>query len=254
VSFRLGEWSEGQCRFSADPLHQSSNEPVNAHARQRFPQQNGAVPARYASDGELLDALRAGDEAAFRALVTRHHRAMVRVAAFYVGSSAVAEEVTQDTWLAVITGLDGFEARSSLKTWIFRILVNQARTRGTQESRTIPFSSIAGDDEPTVDPGRFRGADDRWAGHWAISPSSWSDIPAERLEGAETRALVNEAIRAMPHGQRTVITLRDIEGLSADQTGELLDISEVNQRVLLHRARGCVRAALEAYFEQVGAS
>jgi RNA polymerase sigma-70 factor (ECF subfamily) len=175
---------------------------------------------------------------------------MVRVAGFYVGSRAVAEEVTQDTWLAVIGGLDKFEARSSLKTWIFRILVNQARSRGTQESRSIPFSSIAGDDEPTVDPGRFRGADDRWAGHWAISPSAWSDIPAERLVGAETRALVDETIRAMPQGQRTVITLRDIEGWSPDETCELLGITELNQRVLLHRARARVRAALEAYFGQ----
>jgi RNA polymerase sigma-70 factor, ECF subfamily len=227
---------------------------VNPRLKRRLLRQNGAVPTRDASDGELLDALRAGQEAAFRALVTRHHAAMVRVAAFYVGSRAVAEEVTQDTWLAVIRGLDGFEARSTLKTWIFRILVNQARTRGTQESRSIPFSVVAGDDEPTVDPGRFRGADDRWAGHWAISPSSWSDIPAERLVGAETRALVDETIRAMPHAQRTVIALRDIDGLSPDETCELLGISEVNQRVLLHRARVRVRAALEAYFGQVVAT
>jgi RNA polymerase sigma-70 factor, ECF subfamily len=227
---------------------------VNPRRHQRFLRQNGAVPTRDASDGELLDALRAGQEAAFRALVTRHHGAMVRVAAFYVGSRAVAEEVTQDTWLAVIRGLDGFEARSTLKTWIFRILVNQARTRGTQESRSIPFSVVTGDDEPTVDPGRFRGADDRWPGHWAISPSSWSDIPAERLVDTETRGLVDETIRAMPHAQRTVIALRDIDGLSPDETCELLGISEVNQRVLLHRARVRVRAALEAYFGQVVAT
>jgi RNA polymerase sigma-70 factor (ECF subfamily) len=176
---------------------------------------------------------------------------MVRVAGFYVGSRAVAEEVTQDTWLAVIRGLDRFEGRSSLKTWIFRILANQARARGTRESRSIPFSSIAGDDEPTVDPGRFRGKEDRWAGHWAVFPPSWSDVPAERLVDAETRSLVDETIRDMPEGQRAVITLRDVEGLDSEETCELLEISEVNQRVLLHRARARVRAALEAYLGQV---
>jgi RNA polymerase sigma-70 factor (ECF subfamily) len=208
------------------------------------------VPADEGCDGDLLAALRAGDEGAFRAVVTRHHGAMVRVASHYVRSQAVAEEVTQEAWLAVIQGLDRFEGRSSLRTWIFRILANQARLRGTRESRSIPFSTL-GDDEPAVDPKRFRGSDDRWAGHWAISPNWWSDVPADRLVDAETRSVVDEAIRALPEGQREVITLRDLEGWTSEEACELLTISAANQRVLLHRARGRVRAALEAYVAQV---
>jgi RNA polymerase sigma-70 factor, ECF subfamily len=210
------------------------------------------VAADDGSDGDLLAALRAGDEGAFRAVVTRHQRTMVRVASYYVRSQAVAEEVTQETWLAVIQGLDRFEGRSSLRTWIFRILANQARLRGARERRSIPFSTLAGgDDEPAVDPRRFRGSDDRWAGHWAIPPQWWSDIPAERLVEAENRAVVDEAIRALPDGQREVITLRDLEGWTSEEVCELLAVSAVNQRVLLHRARGRVRAALDAYVEQV---
>jgi RNA polymerase sigma-70 factor, ECF subfamily len=203
------------------------------------------------SDADRLAALRAGDEQAFRALVTRHHGTMVRVASFYVGSRAVAEEVTQETWLAVIRGLDGFEERSSLRTWIFRILANQARARGTRESRSVPFSSVAGDDESTVDPARFRGPEDRWPGHWGVFPSPWSDLPAERLLDVEARSLVAETIRVLPDAQRAVISLRDVEGFSPEETCELLGLSEGNQRVLLHRARARVRAALEAYFGQV---
>jgi RNA polymerase sigma-70 factor (ECF subfamily) len=176
---------------------------------------------------------------------------MVRVASYYVRSRAVAEEVTQETWLAVIEGLDRFEGRSSLRTWIFRILANQARLRGTRESRTTPFSTLAGgDDEPAVARRRFRSGDDRWAGHWAIAPQWW-DIPAERLVDGETRAVIDQVIRALPDGQREVITLRDLEGWTSEETCELLGISAVNQRVLLHRARGRVRAALNGYVEQV---
>lgn len=203
------------------------------------------------SDADRLAALRAGDEQAFRALVTLHHGAMVRVASFYVGSRAVAEEVTQETWLAVIRGLDGFEERSSLRTWIFRILANQARARGTSESRSVPFSSVVGDDESTVDPARFRGPEDHWPGHWGEFPSPWSDVPAERLLDVEARSLVAETIRVLPEAQRAVISLRDVEGFSPEETCELLGLSEGNQRVLLHRARARVRAALEAYFGQV---
>jgi RNA polymerase sigma-70 factor (ECF subfamily) len=177
---------------------------------------------------------------------------MVRMASYYVRSQAVAEEVTQETWLAVVKGLDRFEGRSSLRTWIFRILANQARSRGTRESRTIPFSTLtSGNDERAVDPQRFRGSDDRWPGHWAAPPSSWSDVPAEKLVDAETRAVVDAAIRALPEGQREVMTLRDLDGWTAEEVCELLALSPVNQRVLLHRARGRVRSALETYFEQV---
>jgi len=214
--------------------------------------QNEGMAGDDGSDGDLVAALRAGDEGAFRTLVSRHHWAMVRVASFYVRSRAVAEEVTQETWLAVIQGLDRFEGRSSLRTWIFRILANQARLRGSRESRSIPFSTFeGGNDEPTVDPRRFRGSDDRWAGHWATPPRWWSDIPADRLVDGEVRALVDGAIRALPQGQREVITLRDLEGWSSEETCEFLAISAVNQRVLLHRARARVRAALDAYVDQV---
>jgi RNA polymerase sigma-70 factor (ECF subfamily) len=206
------------------------------------------------SDADQLAALRAGDEQAFRALVGHHHGAMVRVARCYVGSRAIAEEVTQETWLAVIRGLNAFEERSSLRTWIFRILANQARARGTRESRSVPFSSVAGDDESTVDPARFRGPEDQWPGHWGAFPSSWSDIPAEQLLDGETRTLVADTIRSLPDAQRAVISLRDVEGFSSEETCELLSVTGGNQRVLLHRARARVRAALEAYFEQVVAS
>jgi RNA polymerase sigma-70 factor (ECF subfamily) len=177
---------------------------------------------------------------------------MVRVASCYVTSQAVAEEVTQETWLAVIKGLDRFEGRSSLRTWMFRILANQARDRGAREARTVPFSSLGGGvDQPAVDAGRFRGFDDRWPGHWVTAPQRWSDIPAERLVDAETRKVVEGAIRALPQGQREVITLRDLEGWTAEETTELLGINAVNQRVLLHRARSRVRAALNAYVGEV---
>jgi RNA polymerase sigma-70 factor, ECF subfamily len=210
------------------------------------------VPADVRSDGDLLAALRAGDEGAFRAVVNRHHATMVRLAFCYVRSQAVAEEVTQETWLAVIKGLDRFEGRSSLRTWMFRILTNQARVRGTREARSVPFSSLSsGGDEPAVDPGRFRGSDDRFAGHWVSAPQAWSDIPAERLVDAETRAVVDEAIRTLPEGQREVITLRDLEGWTAEETCEVLSINPVNQRVLLHRARSRVRAALDTYLDRV---
>ncbi|HSS09715.1 MAG TPA: sigma-70 family RNA polymerase sigma factor [Acidimicrobiales bacterium] len=204
------------------------------------------------SDGGLLAGLRAGDEEAFRALVTRHHGSLVRVASMYVRSTAVAEEVAQETWLAVIRGLDRFEERSSLRTWIFRILVNQARTRGARESSSIPFSSFLDDtDEPTVDPHRFNGSEHRWPGHWVTFPERWSDVPAERLVDAETRSEVDKAIRALPDAQRAVITLRDVEGWSSAEVCAFLGVSEVYQRVLLHRARARVRAALETYLEPV---
>jgi RNA polymerase sigma-70 factor (ECF subfamily) len=225
---------------------------MNTWSEPRFHGHNGTVPVDDGPDGDLVAALRAGDEVAFRAMVSHHHGAMVRVASYYVGSRAVAEEVAQETWLAVIKGLDGFEGRSSLRTWIFRILSNQARRRGTRETRSIPFSTLTGGNaEPAVDPSHFRRSDDPWPGHWETAPQSWSDIPAERLVEAETRALVDQAIGALPEGQREVITLRDLEGWTADETCELLAINAVNQRVLLHRARSRVRAALDAYVDQV---
>lgn len=198
-------------------------------------------------EAPLVAALRAGDESAFRDLVQRYHTALVRLARARVASHAVAEEVAQDTWLAVIRGLAGFEGRSSLKTWIFRILVNQARKRGAGERRTIPMSSLGTSDEdaPVVDPERFEPEGQRWAGHWCAPPVPWTDLPAERLIGKETVAVVVSAIDELPDRQREVVTLRDVAGWTAAEVCDLLAISEGNQRVLLHRGRSRVRARLE---------
>jgi RNA polymerase sigma factor (sigma-70 family) len=205
-------------------------------------------------DAQLLRSARAGDERAFEELVTRYHRSLLRVAMTYVKNRALAEEVVQETWLAVIRGLDRFEGRSLLKTWIFRILTNRAKTRALRESRTIPFSSLAGgedDDEgPSVDPERFLPAShSRWPGHWASPPNSWNEIPEAQLLSKETRALIESAIEALPPMQAQVIALRDVEGWTAEDVCALLDLSAANQRVLLHRARSKVRAALEQYLD-----
>ena len=195
----------------------------------------------------LLSALKAGDEAAFAELVDRYHAGLVRLAMSYVRSRAVAEEVTQETWLGVLRGISRFEGRSSLRTWITRILVNQAKTRAVRERRSVPLSSLAGelDNGPAVDPDRFRNP--QHPGGWSDPPQNWAGLPEERLLGAETRAKVLEAIEQLPPMQRQVITLRDVEGWDSAEVRDLLELSEVNQRVLLHRARSRVRAALEQY-------
>jgi RNA polymerase sigma-70 factor (ECF subfamily) len=195
-------------------------------------------------DIPLVDALRAGDEQAFATLVDKYGPSLLRLARLYVPSRAVAEEVVQETWLAVLTGIERFERRSSLKTWLFRILTNKAKTRGQREGRVLPFSSLAADgdeDQTAVAVDRFaRG------GAWATPPRG---VPEERLLAGETRARVEQAIDALPPNQRAVITLRDVEGLSAEEACNVLGLSETNQRVLLHRARAKVRAALERYLE-----
>ena len=195
-------------------------------------------------DAALLDRLRAGDEAAFMELVERYHSGLVRLAQSFVASRAVAEEVAQETWLGVLGGIDRFEGRSSLKTWIFRILVNRAKTRGEREARSVPFSSLEGDGEPSVDPDRFIEA-----GAWASPPRPWEGEPVERLLAGEARGVIDAAIEGLPPAQRRVITLRDIEGLGADEVAGLLDVSDGNQRVLLHRARSRVRSALERHLD-----
>jgi RNA polymerase sigma-70 factor (ECF subfamily) len=195
-------------------------------------------------DAKLLSSLRTGDEAAFAALIDKYGPSLLRLASLYVPSRSVAEEVVQETWLAVLTGLERFEGRSSLKTWLFRILTNKAKTRGQRESRIRPFSSFAADGDEgvtAVDVDRF--ARD---GHWVEPPRG---VPEERLLAGETRRVVEEAIAALPPNQRAVITLRDVEGLPAGEACNVLGLSETNQRVLLHRARAKVRAALERYLE-----
>jgi RNA polymerase sigma-70 factor (ECF subfamily) len=203
-----------------------------------------------AAEAELLDALRAGQESAFSALVQQYHSSILRVARLYVSSPATAEEVAQETWLAVLNGIDRFEGRSTLKTWIFRIVTNIARTRGQRDARSIPFSSLGEEtSEPAVDPDHFAPAGERWAGHWKSYPERWDTLPEERLVGAETRARVQRAIDRLPLTQRQVITLRDVEGWEPEEVCSALEISETNQRVLLHRARSKVRQALEGYLE-----
>lgn len=207
-----------------------------------------------ASEERLLARLRAGDEAAFRELVTRHDRAMRHVALTFVRSPSVADEVVQETWLAVIKGLERFEGRSSLKTWIFRILANRAQSRGAREQRTTPFSSLASlddDDGPTVDPDRFLPSGHAAAGYWSMTPSRFFELPEDRLLAAETSALVAAAIEQLPQRQRQVIRLRDVEGWDAEEVCACLELSQANQRVLLHRARSAVRASLEEYFTEV---
>jgi RNA polymerase sigma-70 factor, ECF subfamily len=204
---------------------------------------------------EVVAALRARDEATFAALVDELGPSMLRVARMYVSTRAVAEEVVQEAWLGVLSGIDRFEGRSSLKTWIFRILTNRAKTRGEREGRTVPFSSLAPDpagrDEPAVSPDRFL-ADGPWRGHWSSPPGRWSELPESRLLGKETRAVALAAIDALPETQSAVITMRDVEGWSSEEVRNVLGLSESNQRVLLHRARAKVRRALEAYLEGEG--
>jgi RNA polymerase sigma-70 factor (ECF subfamily) len=193
------------------------------------------------SDQQLVAAIRRGDEDAFVDLVTRYNASMVRLARTFVSSKAVAEDVVQETWLAVIQGIDRFEGRSSLKTWLFRILTNRAKTRGERDGRQVPFSSTRrSDGEPAVDPDRF--TDGAWNSLPAAVPAS-DDV----LVSKEFHKLVGAAVTKLPDGQRAVITMRDIEGFSSDEVCSLLNISEGNQRVLLHRARSKVRAAVEGY-------
>jgi len=177
--------------------------------------------------------------------------ALLRLARSYVPSQAIAEEVVQEAWLGVLHGLDRFEGRSSLKTWIFRIATNTAMTRGARERRTVPFSSLAPDGDPeasAVDPDRFLPADhDRWPQHWALGPTRW-ETPAEGLLAGETREVILRAVGDLPPSQRAVITLRDIEGCPAEEVCDLLELTDGNQRVLLHRGRSKVRGALERYF------
>lgn len=208
-----------------------------------------------ADEAPLVEALRRGDEAAFTGLVDRYHGQMVRLAAMYVPSRDVAEEVAQQAWLGALNGLERFEGRSSLKTWLFRILVYTAKSRGYRERRTIPFSSLgnpAGEPaEPSVDPDRFLPSDDPgWPRHWAAEPAGWEGIPEERLLSGEVRGLVEDAIAGLSSNQREVITMRDVLGWSPEEVCNALDISETNQRVLLHRARSKVRRALEQYLEE----
>lgn len=198
----------------------------------------------------LLTRLRNRDEAAFSHLVDRLHGPLLRLALAHVSSRGVAEEVVQETWLAVLDGLDRFEGRSSLKTWIFRILTNRAKTRGVREKRSVPFSSLGSADDGDgghdgVDPARFEN------GMWSAPPRSWQDPFAEQLLiTGQAMAQLEAALQTLPAQQRVVVVLRDVEGLDAEAVCNILEITETNQRVLLHRARTRLRAALEAFVDR----
>jgi len=196
-----------------------------------------------------LDALRSGDEATFEALIGRYHGPMMRLAMSYLRDRGAAEDAVQETWLTCLNTLDRFEGRSSLKTWVFGILLNVARSRRRKESRILPFTSLfrrdGGDGRgPTVDPGRF-GSD----GLWSAPPDSWSNVPESRLLDRETIEHVKIAIEALPVKQREVVILRDVAGFEADEVCLLLSISAANQRVRLHRGRAAVRKMLEEYLK-----
>lgn len=209
----------------------------------------GGDPA-LGGDIALVHALRRGDEAAFADLVHQLHPSMVRLAQLFVRDRATAEEVVQEAWVGVLQGLDGFEGRSALRTWIFRIVANKARTRGRREARTVPFSAFAtedGDDDGgSADSDRFWGLGTSTVGYWQAPPEPWLDAEG-RVLAAEARDVVDAAIAALPERQRAVITLRDVMGWDADEVCNELDITATNQRVLLHRARTAVRHALEEY-------
>jgi RNA polymerase sigma-70 factor (ECF subfamily) len=216
-----------------------------------MPPEPAVAPARPAvSDEQTLAALRAGDEGTFRDLFARSYPMMKRVARSYVASDAVAEEIVQETWMAIVTGIDRFEGRSALGTWIFSVLTNQAKTHSARERRAVPFSCVApsGAEEPAVDPDRFQKDDDAWPGHWATPPRPWQK-PERRLLSLEARDRLKSALAELPDRQRLIVGLRDVEGHSAEEVCELLSLSPENQRVLLHRGRARLRAVLEEYFD-----
>jgi RNA polymerase sigma-70 factor, ECF subfamily len=211
----------------------------------------GQPTALAARDDELVARLRAGDEAAFEGLVRRHHGEMLALARTYVRTREVAEEVVQETWLAVLQAIDRFEGRSALKTWVFRILVNTAMTRGGREARTMPFSSLeaAEGEGPTMDPDRFVASGESGAGRWRAEPGDWRILPEERLLGTETIDVVRRAVEQLPPRQARVIAMRDIAGFTPAEVSATLGVTRGNQRILLHRARSQVRTALERHLD-----
>jgi RNA polymerase sigma-70 factor, ECF subfamily len=201
-------------------------------------------------DAELLSRLRDGDESAFEHIVVAWSPTMLRMARSFVSTQPSAEEVVQETWLAVIRGLDAFEGRSLLRTWVLGILHNIARTRGAREARSVPWSSIASDDEAALDPSRFEAAGGPWGRHWTDdgAPRPWQPSPDAIVIAGEIRQLLAAALARLPEQQRTVVSMRDVSGLSSDEVCDALGISAANQRVLLHRGRTKLRAELEHYY------
>lgn len=205
----------------------------------------GQGSAPNTDDARLLAGLRAGDEAVFSELMNRYGVAMIKVALMYVPTPALAEEVVQETWFAVLRGIEGFQGRSSLRTWIYRILVNRAKSAAIAEGRSVSFSALtARNCGPSVDPARF--ADNR---HWASRPRSWADGPEETALASELLHLIHDALEALPPAQRAVVLLRDVQGFASEEVCELLKLTPANQRVLLHRGRSRVRELLEHYLD-----
>jgi RNA polymerase sigma-70 factor (ECF subfamily) len=203
------------------------------------------------ADLALVERLRAGDEVAFMMLVEQHQAAMLRIARMFVSSRAVAEEVVQEAWLGILKGLDRFEGRSSLRTWMYRIVTNVAKTRGQRDRRSIPFSALEGADAGSgIDPEWFQSVAERVPGGWRTLPDDWAAIPEERLAAHETLQQIGRAIEALPPMQAEVLRLRDVLGWSSEEVRNALDLSETNQRVLLHRARSRVRRALAGYLTE----
>lgn len=202
-------------------------------------------------EAALVDALRRGDEAAFAALVERHTPAMLRVARGYVPNHEIAEEVVQDAWITLIKGIDKFECRSSLRTWLFTVMVNIAKARGVRERRDTEVQVLAFTGG-TVDPARFREPGQQWAGHWKEqqAPVPFPDTPEGSVLGDELVAVTRRELDKLPPRQREVVTMRDVLGMDAAEVSALLDISAANQRVLLHRGRAAVRQALEDYLKE----
>jgi len=202
---------------------------------------------------ELISSLRQGEETAFATLVERYHGRLLRFAQTFVSNQAVAEEVVQETWMAVLEGIHRFEGRSSLKTWIFQILQNLARTKGKREHRYISFSDVGNSTDQEKEGGielERIGTSDHLRSHQAFSPTTRDELTPERLLiSKESLTQIEHAIQALPSNQRQVIILRDIEGIDSEEICQLLNITATNQRVLLHRARSKVRQALHPYLQ-----
>jgi RNA polymerase sigma-70 factor, ECF subfamily len=203
-------------------------------------------------DAELLDRLRAGDAAAFAVIVDAWSPVMLAVARRYVHDRHAAEDVVQEAWLGVITGIARFEGRSSVRSWTFSILINRAKSRWARDARVVSSADLTGSpaSEPTVDPARFRGPDDAYPGHWTSTgaPRPW-DQPESGLLNREIGQQLERALSGLPERQRLVVELRDVHGMSAEETCAALHLSTGNQRVLLHRGRAALRAALEEYYD-----
>jgi RNA polymerase sigma-70 factor (ECF subfamily) len=208
------------------------------------------VHAVLPADAVVVARLRARDETTFADLIDAWSPGMLRAARSYVADDHAAQDVVQETWLGVLRGIEGFQQRSSLRTWVYRILINKAKTRGVRDARTVPGLGLGLDDEhrgPTVDPARFRGTDDPYPGHWRSSPPAWPS-PEDGAVAADTRRQLAAALNGLPARQRVVVTLRDVAAHSSEEVCELMSISAANQRVLLHRGRAALRAALEQHW------